>query len=431
VSRTHQINPVFRSAVEELEGTQRIEPTATPSPRASATHRQARVPSYRLHKPSGNAVVTIAGKDHYLGTHGSVKSRQEYDRSIAEWLAKGRPTFEPKAGPNLTIAAFVLAHWRHVKATYARQTGRGTIAPALRHLRKQFGHTPAWEFGPKKLRTLQLLMVDVRTKKGRRFSRRYVNRLIGEIKRAFKWAVAEELVPAGILHGLQALEPLRMGRTDAPETKPVAPIEDAVVETTLIHLPPMLADMVRVQRLTGMRPGELCMMRVSELDMSGDVWLCCPLRHKTAHHGKTRSVVIGPKAQGILRKYLRTELAAYLFNPADSVRQRLALAHADRKTPVQPSQQQRAARAAARPKRRFRDYYTTQAYELAIRRACIDAGVKHWSPNQLRHTRATELRRQFGLDTASAVLGHAKIETTQIYAEKNLELAAQAARATG
>jgi hypothetical protein len=49
-----------------------------------------RTPSYRLHKPSGQAVVTIAGKDFYLGRFGDPASKAEYDRLIAEWLTNGR-----------------------------------------------------------------------------------------------------------------------------------------------------------------------------------------------------------------------------------------------------------------------------------------------------------------------------------------------------
>ncbi len=41
-----------------------------------------RVPSYRLHKPSGLAVCTINGKDHYLGPHGCKKSLTEYKAAI-------------------------------------------------------------------------------------------------------------------------------------------------------------------------------------------------------------------------------------------------------------------------------------------------------------------------------------------------------------
>jgi hypothetical protein len=49
-----------------------------------------RTPSYRLHKPSGQAVVTFSGKDHYLGRFGSPESREAYDRLVAEWLANRR-----------------------------------------------------------------------------------------------------------------------------------------------------------------------------------------------------------------------------------------------------------------------------------------------------------------------------------------------------
>ena len=52
--------------------------------------RPMRTPSYRLHKPSGQAVVTLDGHDVYLGKHDTPQSRQEYDRLVAEWLANSR-----------------------------------------------------------------------------------------------------------------------------------------------------------------------------------------------------------------------------------------------------------------------------------------------------------------------------------------------------
>ena len=48
------------------------------------------VPTYRKHKSTGQAVVTLGGKDHYLGRYGTKDSKAEYDRLIAEWLAGGR-----------------------------------------------------------------------------------------------------------------------------------------------------------------------------------------------------------------------------------------------------------------------------------------------------------------------------------------------------
>ena len=48
-----------------------------------------RIPSYRKHRASGSAVVTLSGQVFYLGPHGTKVSRLEYDRSVSEWLAPG------------------------------------------------------------------------------------------------------------------------------------------------------------------------------------------------------------------------------------------------------------------------------------------------------------------------------------------------------
>ena len=47
------------------------------------------IPAYRLHKPTGQAVVRLDGRDHYLGRHGTEANRQAYRRTIADWLAAG------------------------------------------------------------------------------------------------------------------------------------------------------------------------------------------------------------------------------------------------------------------------------------------------------------------------------------------------------
>jgi len=52
--------------------------------------RAVGVPSHRRHKPTGQAVVTLSGKDYYLGRWNTKASRAEYDRLIGEWLVGGR-----------------------------------------------------------------------------------------------------------------------------------------------------------------------------------------------------------------------------------------------------------------------------------------------------------------------------------------------------
>ena len=48
--------------------------------------RPRRTPSYRLHKPSGQARVIINGEHIYLGKYGTPESYDRYDRLVAEWL---------------------------------------------------------------------------------------------------------------------------------------------------------------------------------------------------------------------------------------------------------------------------------------------------------------------------------------------------------
>ena len=71
------------------------------------------------------------------------------------------------------------------------------------------------------------------------------------------------------------------------------------------------------------------------------------------------------------------------------------------------------------------------AYAIAIARACEAAGVPHWTPNMLRHTCATELRKKYGLEKSRAVLGHSKMETTEIYAEMDRDEARRIMREVG
>lgn len=56
----------------------------------STSEGSARVPSYGCHKPSGQALVTLNGRDISLGKWRTKTSRDEYERVVGEWLANGR-----------------------------------------------------------------------------------------------------------------------------------------------------------------------------------------------------------------------------------------------------------------------------------------------------------------------------------------------------
>jgi integrase len=186
--------------------------------------------------------------------------------------------------------------------------------------------------------------------------------------------------------------------------------------------------MIELQRLTGMRPGEVVLMRTGDLDMSGEVWVYTPSRHKTEHHDKKRQVLIGPKGQEVLRPWLKADREAYLFSPAEAMRERRAELRARRRTRVQPSQRDRSK---ARPRKAPGDRYTVASYRKAIQDACRKTGVVRWHPHQLRHTAATEIRKQFGLEASRIVLGHEDVRATQLYAEEDWSRGVEIMRVIG
>ena len=120
-----------------------------------------RVPSYRRHKPTGQAVVTINGRDLYLGKWNTAASRAEYDRLIAEFLANGRRL---QSDADRTVVE-VLNAYRRFAENYYRKGGRvtseyGGIKEALKLVRELYGRTTANEFGPLALKAVRQRMID-------------------------------------------------------------------------------------------------------------------------------------------------------------------------------------------------------------------------------------------------------------------------------
>ena len=373
----------------------------------------ARVPSYRLHRPSGRAVVTLDGRDHYLGEHGSPESRRAYDRLVAEYLAtRARRTSADAPPADLTVNELLVRYWDFAVSFYVKD-GRatsepGTIRQALRPVRELYGDVPARDFGPLALKAVRGAMIE------RDWCRGYINKQVDRVRRMFAWAAAEELLPAAIHQALKAVPGLREGRSAAREKPPVGPVPDEVIERTLPLLSPTVAAMVRLQRMTGMRPQEVILMRGSDVDRSDrEGWVYRPSRHKSQHHGRPRLVFLGPQARGLLGPFLEAAGEGYAFSPRRAEEQRRAELRALRKTPLRPGQ---PPRRKARPKRQPGERYDRGSYRKAIRRACLKLGLPVWFPHQLRHSAAGEFRKRYGLEAAQALLGHSELGTNQIYA---------------
>jgi len=377
-----------------------------------------RVPRYRLHKPSGQAVATLSGRDHYLGPHGTQVSRDEYDRVVAEWLANGRrAVLAEEERPSLLVTELVGAYWRHAQAYYVKD-GKPTgeqwhIKTMLRVVKKLYGRTPVAQFGPLALKACREELIA----EGQ--VRRTINQNAGRIKRMFRWGVENEMVPGEVYHALRAVEGLKRGRSAAKESEGVKPVPEEHVEKVLPVVSAAVGAMIRVQLLTGMRPGEVVIMCGCDIDRSGRVWTYKPMRHKTEHFGDLRVVYLGPQAQKVLKPFLAGDRAGFLFSAAEAEEARQA-----RRTMAGDTSRGSRGRTEDRA-RAWREHYDVDSYRRAITRACEAAKIDPWHPHRLRHSAATKLRKDYGIEAARVVLGHKSAAVTEIYAETDRARAAE------
>ncbi|MGK0433575.1 MAG: integrase [Planctomycetota bacterium] len=384
---------------------------------ASKTH----TPAMFERQATGQAFVKLDGRHVSLGKFGTEEAEQNYRRTVAEWKARG--CWGPKQ--QVLVKHVIASYWKHAEVYY-RKNGNPTselsvLRLAMRYLNELYGPEAAAEFGPLKLKACREEMIDAGLR------RSTINGYVSRIKQSFRWATENELIPGGVHQALQAVAGLKRGRSRAKESKPVPPVDLSDVESAVEELPRQVAAMVWLQWWTGMRPQEVVQMRMCDLDRGGRVWLYRPRTHKCEHLDVDRVIAIGPKGQEILQLCLKLDPEASLFSPKDAERDRRAEQRSCRKTKLWRSHSNKARRLRRGPKaQNIRDCYDTASYRRAVARACGKAGVARWSPNQLRHSAATRIRKEFGIESAQAVLGHRNLETTQVYAEVNQQRAVEA-----
>lgn len=277
-------------------------------------------------------------------------------------------------------------------------------------------------------------------------SRNVINARVNRIRRIFKWGVEHDRVDSVVLQALQAVSPLRQGRSQARETAPIGPASDELIEPVLRYVPRQVAAMIQVQRFTGMRPGEVMSIRTCDMDTTGRIWVFRPTSHKTQHYGGSRVIYLGPQAQSVLKPFLKQQAPeAFVFSPREAITEIRLKRRYERKTRPTPSEigRRQSHTGTLMPGER----YTRRSYALAITRGCRKAfpvpgefseeearswiRQHHWSPNQLRHNAATFLRKQFGIEAARVVLGHTSAATTEIYAELDSRKAAEVMEQVG
>lgn len=319
-----------------------------------------------VYLPTGfiRQVVSLAPKSearpNCYGPYGSAESKRKFDQLVGYYLLSNQASTFGVDSNELAWAEAANAYLDFAKTYYHQSTEAENLRLALQPIAEVFPEMLIKEFKAPHFKQIQQWWV----RKG--VSRGYANKQCERLLRVIKRLCAEGFMPVENYQQIKCVDPLRKGRTAARETQPIRPVSDAMVEATLPFLSPIVAAMVRFQRLTGCSPGEVVKIKPSMVDRSGEVWEIRLDEHKTAYRGHDRTIYVGPAAQEVLAPFLtKRNEASFCFQPCEVMRELRRQRELQRVTPLSCGNRKGTNRAE-RPRKKPGACYTTQSYGHAI-----------------------------------------------------------------
>jgi integrase len=364
------------------------------------------------------AVVYHHGKIIYLGAYGSPESKIAYTRFIAEHK-DNTSLYLPEDNENVTVKQLALSFLDHVERTITPQ-GFGHLRSAIKELMKLYGDdTQVGDFTPSCLKLYRKELIN-----SGRLCRRTINDRVRRIVAMFTWGVSEELVKPDTETALKSVKPLSAGYPETFDHPEREDVPDNIIIRTLPFMVPTIKTMVKLQRLTGMRPSEIFNMRVGEIDKKTDpeLWLYKPPKHKTLKKtGQKKIVPLSKIEQKLIAPYLKNKKPdAAVFS--------LHTAKLERKASNLP---------CVRFSSKNTEFFDKDSYRREIEFAIKQANktlpdkekIPHWTPYQLRHSASSAMEiEEDGIDKAQILLGHTSPNTTARYNHRQLQKAKEMAR---
>src|SRR3972149_7015237 len=160
-------------------------------------------------KPSCKSKVN----DIILGLWGTSKSKERYSRFVAQLATNPTPLPLSTAlsEQNLTVLKLCAAYLEFAQGYYVKDgclsNHISTVKRALSAIKELYGSIPADQFGPLAYRAIQNNLV------ARNLSRSTINGTCRAIRRMFKWAVSQKMVPLTVYQALATVPGLKKGRT--------------------------------------------------------------------------------------------------------------------------------------------------------------------------------------------------------------------------
>lgn len=390
---------------------------------------KSQCPAYCIHRPTGQSYATVRREGKrtpvYFGRWGTPESLTLYERTlkdagyppeeVMEAVEKAKAgcaavtsqPLPPVANHNAcTVRNLWAAFRRWAEEYYRLPTGErsrevNNFDDAVRELLALYGDKRTSEFSKADLEAVRQAMID------RRLSRGVVNKRVNKILRIFVWGTDDgrELAPVAVAATLKLIRRLEAHRSPAKDYAPVVGVDPKLVLRAADAANEVIAAMVKLQLLTGMRPGEVCGLRKQMVKQIEGQWVAdYGIEHKMAYRKQSRIVSLGPKSMTLLKDWLAKcpSEESYVFRPTD----------------------QKGSRGKLKR-------FTRYGYRESIRWACRKAGIPHIAPNRIRHTAAEEIRKKYGLEAVQAVLGHKSRVSSERYAPTVKELASVVAKRRG
>jgi integrase len=207
-----------------------------------------------------------------------------------------------------------------------------------------------------------------------------------------RWAMVRDMFPHLTYEKIKSIEKVSDDFQNTAPRKQIEIFADKDFEKALGFCTPPVQAILRLMRITGARPTEICTMKICDLDCSDpDCWIYLLTEHKTKKKTGTDKIIgLGPTAQKIIRAFMEhcENENDYLFKPT----------------------------------RKENERYDHHAIYTALRRACIKAGVKHINPYLARHTAITRANDDaLSINAGKDLVSHANSKTTKRYDHATIE----------
>lgn len=388
-------DPAIPSAVEMTSTTPELTQPTSPSTKPTRRRRKSKrrrttgglyLPEMLTHS-SGQGRCIIKGKTYYLGPYDSEEAHERLNE-LRKRLLDGDPELlNPARTVNQvrTINDLMDAFWRHLDSEGKyRKAGKDTsqrdsIRTCFAEFLRMFPSLRTRSLTKRHLKEWRRALLQ---KKG--LTLYGINRKVAYIKQLVAWGCDEELVPDSVLARVQQLRPLSRESVENrnEEVRKRRALSDEEITRCLPLLSRNVRGLIQFQLLTGCRPGEACALRMLDIDRNplnakDGEWVYTVARPKTEHHGRAVKYMLNAAARALVMEYADSP-SGHVFHWKGK-------------------------------------QLLVDSYSKSIARACKEAGVRHWSAHELRHTVITKVFATHGLAAASALACHASPLITQKY----------------